>query len=143
MHLIQPIDIAGTKYCVKHGATTPKWRTVSLLNSPPEMTLFGAEDEDKWVTEGAYLSFATCCLRKATVRFTATDVVAGPGVWYQVDLNGVTVDGDITNVIGTYDVVVDLDALGLMGRACGNLWEITAVFVGTVEIVDVTFGPPV
>jgi hypothetical protein len=128
---------------VKHGSTTPKWRTVSLLDSPPYISLYGAEDEDKWVTEGAYLSFATCCLWKATVRFTATDVVAGPGVWYQVNLNGVTFGGDIPGVIGTYDVLVDLDALGLMGRPCGNLWEIIAVFVGTVEIIGVTFGPPV
>jgi hypothetical protein len=140
MHLVQPIEIDGTKYCVKHGATTPKWRTVSHLSDG--ITLYGVEDDDKWVTVGSYLSFATCCLWKATVRFTATSLVAGPGVWYQVDLNGVTVGGDTTGTLGTYDVVVDLYALGLMGRACGNLWDITAVFGGTVEIVDVTFGPP-
>ena len=142
-HLIQSIDISGTRYCVKHGATTPKWRTVSLGLATGGVTLTGSEDDDEWDTEGGFFFFATCCIWKATVRFIATDVVAGIGVWIEIFLNGVYIDGiPPGGSIGTYDYVIDLNTLGLMGRPCGNIWEITAVFVGTVEIIDVTFGPP-
>jgi hypothetical protein len=144
-HLIQPVDIDGTLYCVKHGATTPKWRTVSTVAGDLGLGA-GGEDGDEWElpnNEGGAMDFATCCIWKATVRFIATGVVAGIGVAYEVKINGVDVGSGSPGVIGTYDVVVDLDALGLMGRACGNIWDILAIFQGSVKILDVTFGPPV
>ena len=143
-HLIQSIDISGTRYCVKHGATTPKWRTASVGLDPYGVSLSGVEDDDHWNTLGGYFSFGTCCLWKATVRFTATGPVAGIGVWAAIIINGVYIDGVFPGgSIGTYDFVVDLNALGVIGRPCGNIWAITAVFEGTVEVIDVTFGPPV
>jgi hypothetical protein len=151
-HLIQSIDISGTRYCVKHGATTPKWRTVSILGGNLELET--AEDDDSWimagdgVNSGGSIKFATCCLWKATVRFfLESDSAVYTG---DVSLNGVLVDSFIrTGSAGeTVDIEVDLDALGLMGRACGNIWDITALYEdGTaaemaVVIIDVTYGPP-
>jgi hypothetical protein len=142
-HLIQPIVISGTPYCVKHGNTTPKWRTDSILSGGAD-TGGGGEDADIFLIDGGgYVRFATCCVWKITLRFVATGVVAGPGVLYAVEINGTTYETDTPGVIGTYEVTVDLNALGLMGRPCGNIWDITSIFTGYVEIIDVTFGPPV
>ena len=161
-HLIQTIDIEGTRYCVKHGATTPKWRTVSFVYD--DMELVSAEDDDAWQLPDSSgsahkvgsIQFWTCCIWKATVRFTVTtenDRTIG-GL--------ITINGEIVGGFGfefeyqgggsgpeVVDIEVDLNALGIMGRACGNEWSIyTEIdeFDGsgmTIEIIDVTFGPPV
>lgn len=140
-HLISPIDIDGTHYCIKHGATTPKWRTVSIFDSPT--SLVGAEDDDAWEVDASGLKFATCCVWQVTFKFDATGVVAGPGVFYSITINGTTVISEVPGTVGTYYHTVDLNSLGLMGRACGNLWEILCIYVGTVEVTEVVFGPPV
>jgi hypothetical protein len=155
-HLIQPIVISGTPYCVKHGNTNPKWRTESLFEE--DMTLTGAEDDDQWViprygTEGGgSLIFGTCCLWTATVHFQLeSDSAEYLG---QVWLNGVLIDS-FTRFGSTGEIismVIDLNALGLMGRACGNEWLIVAAYTDSytagifasiaISISDVTFGPP-
>ena len=150
-HLIQPIDIEGTKYCVKHG--TPVWRTISILTG--DIALQAGEDDDVWnsagdgVNGGGLIRFATCCLWKATVRFLIeSDVAIYEG---SIFLNGDYVDGLPSGATGgSHDFVIDLNALGLMGRPCGNRWDITANYEDgsgiadiAVAIVDVTYGPPV
>lgn len=153
-HLIQSLPIPGYGlHCVKHGATTPKWRTLSFLAN---MVLSGAEDADQWVEEGGGVEFeglvtyGTCCLWKATVRFFLESAAAT--YTGEVFINGISVGNFI--VVGSpgevVDIEVDLNALGLMGRACGNLWEIEAFYSSgdgdaavTVQVIDVTFGPPV
>jgi hypothetical protein len=155
-HLIQSIDIEGTRYCVKHGASTPKWRTVSLLFD--SMELVGAEDDDAWqnidTNTASFIGtiqFGTCCLWKATVRFTVASEEAGAR-GAVISINDEIVGGfgsETSSGAEVVDIEVDLYALGLMGRACGNQWVIyTEIndFYGSgmiVEIVDVTFGPPV
>ena len=139
-HLIQSIDIEGTRYCVKHGATTPKWRTVSFLEFLAE--LVGAEDDDAWRLEDGTLSFTTCCLWKATLRFSNIDSEYYGDGFFALGINGESVAGDVVVGSESVDIVVDLNDLGLMGRACGNYWQMYAVAV-IVEIIDVTFGPPV
>lgn len=152
-HLIQAIDIEGTKHCVKHGATTPKWRTLSFLAN---MVLSGAEDADQWVEEGGGVEFeglvtyGTCCLWNATVRFLLGS--DGADYYGRIYLNGILADG-FERMGGStgesIDIIVDLNAYGLMGRACGNLWEIEAIYTNgtaaavSVQVIDVTFGPPV
>lgn len=153
-HLIQALPIPGYGlHCVKHGATTPKWRTLSFLGN---MVLSGAEDADEWVDEGGgfvlegFVNYATCCIWKATIRYhlqPTTAIYTG-----EVLINGMSVGvfvraGSVGEIV---DIEVDLNALGLMGRACGNLWFIDAFYYSgdgdaavTVQVIDVTFGPPV
>jgi hypothetical protein len=152
-HLIQTIDIDGTRYCVKHGASTPKWRTVSFLSDV--MELVDAEDDDEWRVVGdfsaqGYIDFATCCLWKATIRATNANLESEKAVF--VYINGALIEEVFFYDEGSVDIVIDLNALGLMGRACGNQWQIYAAFTSNfteapeellIEIVDVTFGPPV
>lgn len=140
-HLIAPITVPGHGLqCVKHGATTPPWRTLSFPTA--DLTLTGPENADQWDTEGGTVTFATCCIWKATVRFNVLDFVAGPGVIYQVHLNGILVGGIVGGIdTGTFDIEVDLDALDLINRPCGNIWEINAIYVGSVEIINIHFGP--
>ena len=154
-HLIQTIDIEGTRYCVKHGATTPKWRTVSLLGDAAELT--GAEDADMWRVpnpDGAdeivngEIRFATCCVQKFTLRATSSNPDSEKGFF--VFANDFLVEYVIFYDEVEVEIVIDLDALGLMGRPCGNLWRIEAGFAYSfvdelleVNIVDVTFGYPV
>lgn len=169
-HLIQAIDIEGTRYCVKHGATTPKWRTQSTFVTESGFPSFlGVEDDDAWVfdpdTEAVYeiesdLFFWTSCIWKATVRVELSSSLSYYLVIVHIgSIPGVS--GPIMNEsiehegpgAATYDIVVDLNALGIMDRACGVQWEI---FVSgyrysdsgaepkiDVSIIDVTFGPPV
>jgi hypothetical protein len=152
-HLIQSIPIGSTRYCVKHGASTPKWRTISFPDL--DMILESTEDADNWEVDGdgmtasGYLSFATCCLWKATVRFfVEADIASYIGT---ININGTLIDdfNYITSAGETVDFVIDLNALGLINRACGNFWEIEASYSGglnagiSVSIIDVTFGPPV
>ena len=72
-HLIQAIDIEGTRYCVKHGATTPKWRTVAFTDVG--VIPVGTEDNDEWIVPVDFIErigvlfFSTSCIWKATVRF--------------------------------------------------------------------------
>lgn len=151
-HLIQPIDIEGTKHCVKHGATTPKWRSLSILEPAFELNL--NEDDDHWKTSAdgitssanSRITYATCCIWKATVRISTVEAIYEG----RVEINGNIIQNFTVFDQSTTDVVVDLNALGLMGRACGNIWDIyVADFDGfnlfriDVEIIDVTFGPPV
>ena len=169
-HLIQAIDIEGTRYCVKHGATTPKWRTQSTFVTEYGFPSFlGVENDDAWVFNpdiaaeydiASSLFFWTSCIWKATVRF---ELKSDPS-YYLVEVkigsipgvSGPIMDESIEHEgpgAATYDIVVDLNALGIMDRACGVQWEI---FVSgynysesstgpkiDVSIIDVTFGPPV
>jgi hypothetical protein len=153
-HLIQAArDIDGTRYCVKHGASTPKWRTVSLLFD--SMELVGAEDDDAWQKNtqnlGGLIQFWTCCLWKATVRFTVVSEEAGAR-GAVITINGEIVGGfgsETSSGAEVVDIEVDLYALGVMGRACNNEWRIymeiddPSQLGMLVEIIDVTFGPPV
>ena len=165
-HLIQAIDIDGTKYCVKHGATTPKWRTVSEL-SPNDITdgtgfeLTGAENDDSWdlfVDDDAggngVIGFATCCIWKFTITwdlsaFDSDDAVLSGIVSLNTNL---LFSWSRTESLGeSIQYEVDLNELGFMGRACGNFFGIEGrvnSLGGTlpslqVSITDVEFGPPV
>lgn len=136
-HLIQPVTIDGTKHCIKHGATTPKWRTVSILSEGTE--LVGAENGDAWQKAG-FIKFGTSCLWKFTLTVTQPDL---NDIGFVLEANG----GEIISDFGTppLTAVVDLNALGLMGRACGTVFVLALQGGDTIqaEITDVTFGPPV
>jgi hypothetical protein len=165
-HLIQAIDIDGTKYCVKHGATTPKWRTISEL-SPNDITggtgfeLTGAENDDSWdlfVDDDAggngVIGFATCCIWKFTITwdlsaFDSDDAVLSGSVF--LNSNSIFYWERTESLGESIQYEVDLNALGFIGRACGNIFGIEGrvdTAGGTlpslqVSITDVTFGPPV
>ena len=86
-HLIQPIEIEGTKYCVKHGdfytGMDHRWRTVSILSAgepEAEMILVGAEDADEWLFDNAEeggsspqtngeVNFGISCIESISVLF--------------------------------------------------------------------------
>lgn len=154
-HLILPITIpfAGGKFCVKHGATTPKWRTLSFLDGSAALA-FG-EDDDQWnvdtdgINGNGTIIFGTCCIWKAPVIFTlATSDTLYTG---EVALNGVVVGSFSVNglVESSVTIEVDLNALSLMGRACGNVWSINAGFEDgdgfanlSVYVGTPSFGPP-
>jgi hypothetical protein len=159
-HLIQTIDIEGTRYCVKHGASTPKWRTVSLFEPVAgNWELVGAEDDDEWrigylaAAESGYgyIRFATYCVWKITIRATSNNPDSEKFVY--TTINGdVEAEWTVFYDESSVDIVIDLNALGLMNRPCGNEWLIYAGFVYSfdqpaeelhLEIIDVTFGPPV
>lgn len=143
-HLIQAVSVptsAGFELlCIKHGATTPKWRTVSILSST--ISLVGAENGDAWVGLGTY-GFATSCFRKFTITFTPDPI--DEEYEYFISINGSTqAQGQGTGVLTEE---IDLNILGLMGRACGNIFSIGLISIGeivdvTAEITNVTFGPP-
>jgi len=170
-HLIQAIDIDGTRKCIKHGATTPKWRTESVFVTEYGFPSFlGVEDDDAWVFDPDFdavnnnitsdLYFWTSCIWKATVRFELKSdlsyylisVIVGaiPGVSAGIEVDMISYEGPPG---ATYDIVVDLNALGLMDRACGVQWDIFASGYSysesstgpkiNVSIIDVTYGPPV
>ena len=186
-HLIQPIELFDINteeslglQCIKHGNTTPKWRTVStLLNDEYSdfTALVGSENDDKWakvyidVSHTAGVRYATSCLKKATLRFYLPEITSqesddGPfevGFVFTLYINEVEItpvngyilaDGvEIGDPAQTVDYIVDLEALGLECRPCGNDWEILFGYAGpsptdsitgvdgymTMEIVDVTF----
>lgn len=196
-HLIQPIYMYDPwaygedayereYYCVNHGHTTPKWRTVSLLGHDgiePTTALVGSEDDDKWakIVDTMWLdggvAFGTSCLKSATLRFYLPSVTEfGETPPDRPDLRegqfemSIYVspydyyDNEITPVNGyilasgvkigdpaqTVDYIVDLEALGVPCRPCGNLWLIQFGYGSpsyemllaenmTVEIVDVTY----
>jgi hypothetical protein len=92
-YLIQPIELTDWTndeslglQCIKHGNTTPKWRTVSTLLNADYIgygtltALAGAENDDKWVKVftdqwiNAGVKFATSCLKKATLRFYLPEI---------------------------------------------------------------------
>lgn len=153
-HLIAPITVPGHGLqCVKHGATTPPWRTLSFPEG--DMALLGAENADRWLIIGdgvatvpdTRIHFATCCIWKATVRF----FLEFDSAFYEgsVWLNGTRIDFfEVTGSAGeVIDITIDLLALGLIARPCGNLWEIRAAYsTGTaaelsIDILDIHFGP--
>jgi hypothetical protein len=139
-HLIQAPSYFGTKYCINSGATTPPWRTVSI--GLDETT------SDQWDVYDSTFVFITCCVWKFTIRFTLNDFsdIPGVGLNYSLELNGEYVLDEFppgSSFPETYDHVIDLNELGVMGDACGNYWNVTALYQGTVEIIDVEFGPPV
>ena len=184
-HLIQPIelfdwdDVSLGLQCIKHGNTTPKWRTVStLLDFEDNTVLVGAENDDKWAKNtvskfsSAGVRYATSCLTSATLRFYLPEITSQVGddipfpVFFSFILyineveitpvNGyiLAADVEIGDPAQTVDYIVDLEALGLECRPCGNVWEIIFGIGGggvasndidstdgqmTMEIVDVTF----
>lgn len=182
-HLIQPIELTTWFYdvslglqCIKHGNTTPKWRTVSTLFNEEgfsDTALVGAENDDKWakVNQTMFISagvkFGTSCLKSATLRFYLPEVTAfdttdpelqeGQFV-FSLYINGIEIvysynlatGVEIGDPAQTVDYIVDLVALGLECRPCGNIWEIGFGYLSlsyemdlaenmTLEIVDVTF----
>jgi hypothetical protein len=159
-HLIQTIEVEGGKRCVKHGASTPKWRTVSFpsIGEDGEIALGGVEDDDQWVLTtdefgngDGQIKFATCCLWKATIRLTFSGLV-DPYRTLRLSINGTLIQEFVdildSDMIDPLEIEVDLDALGLLGRPCGNIWLIEfSTYEGgdtgyvTIEVVDVTFGP--
>ena len=158
-HLIQPIeltdwdDVSLGLQCIKHGNTTPKWRTVSTLFNADIgygtlTALAGAENDDKWVKvftdqwANAGVKFATSCLKKATLRFylpKITEVLDPPDVVSSIMFTfqlGIAEVGPITPPNGyvlaiaevgdpaqTVDYIVDLEALGIACSPCGNTWQ--------------------
>jgi hypothetical protein len=195
-HLIQPIELIDINteeslglQCIKHGNTTPKWRTVSALLNEYEINgyatdyiwtiLVNGEDGDKWAqisesgnswyqTPLAGVKFATSCLKKVTLRFyvpeiTYAEIDGNPVELYDYDylmslrINNVQIETrlvlagniQINDPAQTVDYIVDLVALGIECRPCGNIWTIvfgnddtlirTLVGDPTMEIVDVTF----
>jgi len=121
-HLIQAIDISGTRYCVKHGdfytGMAHRWRTVSILSTgdpAADMLLVGAEDADEWLfdnsEDGGYspqtngeVDFGISCIGSISVLF---------------DLLPPNVSGD------TYDVSILLypHMGGVIELAAGQLQE--------------------
>jgi hypothetical protein len=150
-------EIPGTEpVCVNQGGSTPPWRTVSIYDGT-KVNLIGSEDSDTWEllpdedqNADGNIQFATCCLWKATVRWS----LESSDAFYEgrISINGTEihswfVEGSAGEVV---DFVVDLDELGLMGRACGNIWDIFGSFYTgdggqymTIQIIDVEFGPPI
>ena len=165
-------------YCIKHGNTTPKWRTVStLFHDELEYytSLVGSEDDDKWAHVpytmwiDAGVVFGTSCLKSATLRFYLPEItelndddvdpsIRGGFFYFALDINGVEIINGYTLAghvkVGapaqTVDYIVDLVALGLECRPCGNIWSIRFGYSAagyvmeldglmTLEIVDVTF----
>ena len=183
-HLIQPIELfdwfdeesLGLQ-CIKHGNTTPKWRTVSTLLSTEfenYTSLVGSEDGDKWVKNNVSkfapggVKFATSCLKTATLRFYCPKITETTNEEFEIEfyvdlfINDVQITplGEIGYILATVNVddaaqtvdyTVDLVALGLECRPCGNIWKIffgyntaaTDVLATdglmTMEIVDVTY----
>jgi hypothetical protein len=142
---------------------------LNASNEGAVVELTGAEDDDQWrvvssetseylneYTEHFYgsgnIKFATSCLWKFTVRATSSNpestkyIVVYHGLFQEVATEAST-GGE------SADIVIDLNALGLMGsQYCGRLrWNISAQISNIeepagellIEIVDVTFGPPV
>jgi hypothetical protein len=173
-HLIQPIDIDGTLYCCNWGGAyvfeqsdySPKWRTVEFIDGDILPDPLG-DDRDYWILNGegapdhtsgsGTIEFATCCVWKATIVAQNPAFLFGkPGAdsttfTIRVEINDVLIEEETLTGDGTIEIVVDLNDLGLMGQACGNLWSIYAEadypeeYNGEIVITieDVTFGPPV
>jgi hypothetical protein len=95
-HIIQPIAIGGTKYCVKHGAfyagMDHRWRTISILSvGEPEaaLTLAAGEDDDSWLFDNsedptgfspqsnAEVNFGVSCISEISVSFDLIDPAFG------------------------------------------------------------------
>ena len=165
--------------CIKHGNTMPKWRTVSTLFNPEfenYTSLVGSENNDKWAKVSqdmfvdAGVSFGTSCLKSATLRFYLPEVTAfdttdpidpelQEGFFdFSLYINGIEIVNTYSLASGveigdpaqTVDYIVDLVALGLECRPCGNIWaigfgygspcyEMSLAEDMTMEIVDVTF----
>jgi hypothetical protein len=156
-HLIQAIDIDGTRYCVKHGASTPKWRTVAFTDEGVDPV--GGEDNDEWEVPVNFteriglLTFGTSCIWKATIRFILE--ASSEGCSGDVTVNDTLIGSFSRDDDGSpgehIDFLVDLSDLGFIDRPCGNIWRIG--FIAWTEepntvpiiikIIDVTFGPPV
>ena len=166
-HLIQPIELFGFDnvslglQCIKHGNTTPKWRTVSTLAEPGFWTaLVGSENDDKWEKpdggssfEPAGIAFATSCLKQATLQFYIPEILSyGDFTPYAVDfhiaylsLNDLVIvdpnEGGYVLASGlnigdpaqTVNYIVDLVSLGLECRPCGNFWTIGWGWSGDTE----------
>jgi hypothetical protein len=166
-HLIQPIKLTNVwtfedmgLQCIKHGSTTPKWRTVSSVYD--EWTaLVGAEDDDKWAKtartmySNGLVYYATSCLTKATLRFYLPEITSHSNplvstIDFQFDLSISPRDNDFSDdyrivydynlatvQIGdpaqTVDYVVDLETLGIECRSCGNFWTIAFRYYGIAE----------
>jgi hypothetical protein len=166
-HLIQPIDIDGTLYCCDSGGffnvgdnvwDYPNWRTIDFVDG--DIAGVASEGTSSWDLLGSpgpfyesgsgSIRFATCCLWKATI-IIQNDNPGYPCITtVRLEINDVLIE-EITTDDLTIEIVVDLNDLGLMGRACGNLWAISVevpdygVPFGqiSIDIEDVTFGPPV
>lgn len=146
-HLIQPITIDDTKYCLKHGDpyaraefpfdAFPNWRTVGLL-SGPEITANGAEDDDLWtfvsnVNANGHLKFAVSCLSEIQIYLALIDPTPldiSNSVDCEVFVNGVfntatTLYGDSGNNEG--GVIIHLDE-----SPCGSVLEI--YFSATADV---------
>jgi len=169
-HLIQPIDIDGTLYCCDSGGffnvgdnvwVVPNWRTIDFTdgdiagNSPEDASswqLLGSGPFPPFYDSGSgSIRFATCCLWKATIIIQNANLAHPCSTTVRLEINDVLIE-EITTDDLTIEIVVDLNDLGLMGRACGNLWAISLDvpdYGGTpfgqldITIEDVTFGPPV
>jgi hypothetical protein len=153
-HLIQPIELTDWDeeslglQCIKHGNTTPKWRTVSTLSLPGDLTsLYGNENDDKWSRlladqfgDGG-VKYATSCLKKATLRFYLPEVISDDfEVRFRFDLyispsqgfdrSNQIENGYVLAVVETgdpaqtVDYIVDLEALGIECSPCGHTWII-------------------
>ena len=165
-HLIQPIELFDINteeslglQCIKHGNTSPKWRTVSsLLTFEDNTVLVGSENDDKWAKNNvtkfssAGVRYATSCLTSATLRFYLPEITSQIGddtpfsVFFSFSLyishpsnpyEDVIVDGyvlasgvEIGDPAQTVDYIVDLAALGIECRACGSVWTITFGYGG-------------
>jgi hypothetical protein len=175
-HLIQPIDIDGTLYCCNWGGAyvfeqsdySPTWRTVEFVYDGDILPDLLGLNRDYWFLRGGEgspdptnrsgtIKFATCCLWKATLVAQSPDYVIDTegleNITYTIrlEINDVLIQEETLTGDQPLEIVVDLNDLGLMGRACGNVWAIYAEadypeddnsgIVITIE--DVTFGPPV
>ena len=160
-HLIQPIaltdwfnDESLGLQCIKHGNTTPKWRTVSTLLENGSLTsLYGSENDDKWsrLLEPQFgdggVKFATSCLKKATLRFYLPEVISVDfdvrfrfSLWISpsqgADRSNQIENGYDLAVVETgdpaqtVDYIVDLEALGIECSPCGHTWIIQFGFGG-------------
>jgi hypothetical protein len=159
-HLIQPIELNNWfndeslgLQCIKHGSTTPKWRTVSTLLSPGTLTsLYGSENDDKWsrLLEVQFgdggVKFATSCLKKATLRFYLPEVISedfevqfvfdlyispsqGSDFSNQIENGYVLAVVETGDPAQTVDYIVDLEALGIECSPCGHTWRIQFGFI--------------
>lgn len=132
-HLAETVSLGGTPFCLKHGSLSHtvarRYRTVSLLYYGAQ--LVGAEDDDIWLlTDSSNLTgqvfFGTCCIQTIDfyIDFTV-DSASTKGI-VEIYINNVLFD-TVDNSAGTLTtetVSVDMDAEGLIGRPCGNIFEI-------------------
>ena len=117
--LILPINTYyGGLQCIKHGATTPKWRTASFFDiegEPSGAALYSVEDADKWVntvdfagqTSFGSFEIGISFVREITLRFYLPQVFLVPPATEGTVTY--TISYQLTNVNGFQSAAVSVE----------------------------------